>query len=200
MRRTIKFDNKTDWSTRELRSLVLKVAHTVVPDGKLPLINVDVINRRGGGADCQVTAWKGSHKLQISLPKDAVDSLGLCCSLAWGLGYCLGKTNSYMVGPCYRHGPQSSKHHPYAASIHLVKLAKKAKATGAAYYTEQAMRLQAKVDYWERKLKLATTKLRKYKKKLAFCDKKAMEKTMEWASLPGSTADIYKDGPAGAQD
>ena len=169
MRRQIKFTNKTDWSLREIRSLILKVAHNVVPDKKMPLLVVEVIYRKGGSTGSYVTAWKNSHKVRLSLPRDAVDSLELCTRIAWGLGVCLGKGNGDMKSPLYNPAPGAEKHHPYAKDVQVVKLSgkDKPKAKGAAYYTEQGI--------------------------------KAQELTAAWADLPTSApdVDIYKDGPAG---
>lgn len=171
MRRSVTIINKTDFDSRNIRSLVL--ARRELKPTQYKEIEVEVGYPRSqfvtGKAYISPTGSKA--KFAIYIPKDQVDVVEVCHRIKVCFDYCLGRHGTaYSSFRDWYQRPGKANDYPFAKKYTMVKARPKTvqKDSGAALALKKAEYAQEKVHYWERKVKYATTMLKKWQRQLRY--------------------------------
>jgi hypothetical protein len=173
MRRTVKITNKTDFDSRNLRSLILAVARRELKPTQYK--NIEVTVGYPKSKFCTSLAYinptGSTATFTIFIPKDQVDVVEVCHRIKVCFDYCLGRHGTaYSSFRDWYQRPGKASDYPFAKKYTMVKATVKTsqKLTGAAGSLKKAEYAQEKVHYLERKIKYANTMLRKWKKQLRY--------------------------------
>lgn len=176
MRRTVTITNKTDFDSRNLRSMILAVArrHLKPTEYKTMRVTIGYPKRSyvTGKATINGHPISSTAVFSVFIPKDHTDPLEVCERIKKCLDYCYGRMGG-TKGTEYSDWHQykgKAVNHPYAAKMTLTKAATKVKTklVGAGAALKKAEFAQDKVNFWEAKLKKAETMLKKWKGKLRY--------------------------------
>jgi hypothetical protein len=196
MRRSVTINNKTDFDTRNIRSLVLAVARRELKPTQYPKINVTVGYPKSNFCTslATISPTGSTASFTIYIPKSHTDVVEVCHRIKVCFDYCLGRHGTaYSSYRDWHHRPGKAQDYPFAKKYTMAKEQPKTKKklTGAAASMEKAEYAQEKVHYWERKLKLATTKLKLWKRQLAYHSNRG-DKLASAAGSGMSIKDFYK--------
>ncbi len=209
MRRKMIITNKTDFDTRNLRSIILAVARRHLKANEYPTLKVTIGHPKmshvtGNAIINRIGCSTGIFS--IFIPKDHVDVLEVCQRILICFDYIRGNRGaaSCANGVVYRdwyHYKGRAADFPFAKRMALVKEKPKSsiKPTGAVRSLKKAEYAQEKVHYWERKLKYATTMLKKWRKQLNYHanrgDKLRAEEAVALENNQGMTVEDFLKMP-----
>ena len=185
MKRTWKFNNKTNWQSAQIRAIVRRAAKQTwndVKNGPVKVI-VEVCNTR---SDISVSVIKdfltGVITLKLPEDDDPIDKAKLACHASWACGYLRGLTVRDMKGLArYDERCDYKTCYAWTEEYALAKKPVKTKPTGAGLAFKKAEEAQEKVNQWETKVKKATTMLKKWKRRLKYHESRGLKLQQEWA-------------------
>lgn len=170
MRRTIEIENKSDFDTRSIRRIVLAVARQRLKATELPKIQVKVSHAKGGFVTGKAVV--GGSSITLHIPKTQTDVLEVINRVRVCFDYVKGShgySRGQEVYDTYERKGKASDY-PFASRLTLDKArpTTKKRTVGAEAALQNAELAQERVHYWERKLKYATTMLKKWRRKLNY--------------------------------
>lgn len=173
-RRKITIHNSTTFDSRVIRTLVLAVARRELKSGEFPTMVVSVKHPKRNYVTGKATVNPGANlaRFTVLIPKTHTDVVEVCHRIKICLDYVKGRHGGKagVEFHDYWHHKGKAVNYPFAKKYVLAQAAPKAKKklVGAAGSLKKAEAAQDKVHYWERKVKHATTMLRKYRKLLKY--------------------------------
>lgn len=207
MRRSVNVINKTDFDSRNIRSLVLAVARRELKPTQYKEIEVTVgyPKKKFVTSLAQISPHGSKAVFTIYIPKDQVDVVEVCHRIKVCFDYCLGRHGTaYSSFRDWYQRPGKASDYPFAKKYTMVKAQAKAtpgKLTGAAGAMKKAEFAQEKVHYWESRVKRATTMLKKWQRQLRYHSNRGEKlKTEEATALESrgmTVEDFYKQTEEG---
>jgi len=176
----MRIENRTHWSTRNLKSFVVKVCdrEMVTPEYRKRL-RVTFNYAKRIGADYWVGGYAtyNSHYMTIHLPKDKVHKRGLAHTIAHEMAHNHGVRHRSMHGPLYGYAPGWEELYAWADELPLEKKAPVVPAKPTKLQAAQAKLAGARaaLKAWETKKKLAMTKTQKWKDKVYYYTQRVKE-------------------------
>lgn len=175
MRRKVSITNKTDFDTRNLRSLILAVARRELKAKQYPAMVVTIGYPRRNYVTGKATINRpdgSTATFAVFIPKDCTDVVEVCARIKTCLDYVQGKHGGGIGTEFNDWWERKGKpeHFPFAKKYTLAKAMPRtaSKLVGAAASMKKAEYAQEKVHYWERKIKYATTMLKKWQRQLRY--------------------------------
>ena len=192
----MKIDNRTDWSTAQLRAIIGKVAEDeVLSAEEMGKLAVTVDYRRKSSrledAEVSVTGHRKAWRLELGCVKGAeLDKAYLARAVSWAMTVAQG-TGYGVANRAWRSQPWREKFE-WAKRMLLERTAPAVKERPAAdvAVNEDIRHCLEQVVAWEQKAKLAKTKLAVWNRKLRYYTRKLGK------VLPGAAA----EGPGTSQE
>ena len=170
-RRRILIKNKTHWRTDHIQTFVRRAAAMILDPHEKRVLTVTVVytkHNTGGSSGC---AWLGGSSLTVRLPRRLPDKIDFAHVIAHELGHCRGLTHRQMRGAgLYCRGEVSRRLYAWAGDLPLERKAPrvKPKLAGADPVTAKLENARRKVAEWERKARLATSRAKRWSKKVRY--------------------------------
>ena len=173
----MKLINKTNWNTRQLRSLFQEVAKRELDPDKRKKLRIVVVKARTRFSGCAIV---GGNNCTIRIPsknKTVYPTQGLVASIAaHEMAHCRGLRHERPLRASIAYGWHKDWQQFYAWTkdypLEYNPKVKKSKGVDADKKVARLLELQSS---WNRKLKLAQTKLKKLKVRLKYYAKKGNE-------------------------
>lgn len=203
MRRAVKITNKTAFCTRAIRSLVLAVARRELKSGQYKNLVVEIGHPRRDyvTGKALISRTGATASFAVYIPKDQTDVVEVAHRVKVCLDYVRGRYG-YKDGTSfrdwYKYTPKPADYQ-YLQGHSLTKaVAKPQKASGAEAALEGMKNAEAKVEYWEGRVRRAQNKLRKWKRRLQYYGTRSAElgkKEAEKKEANSMTAEQFSQLP-----
>jgi len=202
----MKIVNKTGIRTDDIRRLVRAVAlkELFTPE-QISLLRVRVRHRRRSHArnDRHAGGWAYYHStgFELTFVKGVQpDPVATAKTIAHELAHCQGVKHRNMRNTLYGWKPGWEETWAWAKDYPLTLKPEPTKPTAEETASEDIERCRKAIDAWQRKAKLAATKLRRWKTKLHYYERKAaamtaQEPPSENAVAPASCRDQGGETP-----
>jgi hypothetical protein len=158
--RRLEVKNETDWNTRDLRRIILRACHQKLDGTPWTSLKVFVRYRRGNNFRLG-SAYRNGGPVFLNVERDSIDSSELAVTLLHELDHVKGLRHRDIVKPAP---------HVYAwakgMTVGKKVIVPKARPTLAERRYARIETAREAVAAWQRKLKLAQTKLRKWNRRL----------------------------------
>lgn len=167
MRVKLEIVNSTHWSTRDLRRFMIRCARK---EGVTHAKVYVRYNRQVHGS-CSGVAYRNSYVARICLPTQSIDRVDMAHVIAHEFGHLRGVTHRQMSDdPHYRRVGRWRSIYEWAEQLPLAKQAMK--ATPRATGSDKLAHAKSKLAEWTSKAKRVNTKLLKWKRKVAYYERK----------------------------